>query len=119
MLPINISITTPPDIPNAKLLHFDGNFDGYAEEAIKPVSELVESCPADFNLIFDFSKLSYLNSYAVGQLVAWHNHLNTLNSKIMIVGTNKSVQDIFSVLGINNVFKLYATLDEAKKEILG
>lgn len=110
-----LNITDYPDIPNAKLVYFEGDFDGYAEETIASLqSEIDQSGPGN-TLIFDFTKLNYLNSFAIGQLVSWHNMMNSKDGKILIVGINKNIQDIFSVLGIGSVFKTYTDLEELKK----
>ena len=105
-----------PDIPNSKLVYFDGDFDGYSEETITELQSKVDQAAPGSILIFEFSKLNYLNSFAIGQLVSWHNTMNGKQGKILIVGINKNIQDIFSVLGIECVFKTYASLEELKKD---
>jgi len=118
MQKLNLSIAAYPEIPNAKIVYFDGDFDGYAEDTIASIQAEVDSSLPGAVLIFEFSKLNYLNSFAIGQLVAWHNAISAKQGKIMIVGINKNVQDIFSVLGIGSVFKTYTDLDELKKDQL-
>lgn len=115
MQKLNLSIANYPDIPNAKIVYFDGDFDGYAEDTIAVIQEEVDKTGPGTTLIFEFSKLNYLNSFAIGQLVSWHNTIGAKQGKIVIVGTNKNVQDIFSVLGIGAVFKTYSSLEELKK----
>lgn len=116
MQKLNISITNYPDIANAQIVYFEGDFDGYAKDTITEIQKTVDSCPTGCLLIFEFTKLNYLNSYAIGQLVAWYNAVTAKQGKIVIVGINKNVEDIFSVLGINSVFKTYATLEEMKAD---
>jgi len=111
-----LNITDYPDIPNTKLIYFEGDFDGYAEETIANLQSEVDQAGSGSILIFDFTKLNYLNSYAIGQLVSWHNTMNTKQGKILVVGINKNIQDIFSVLGIGSVFKTYMNLEELKKD---
>jgi anti-anti-sigma factor len=117
MQKLTITINSLPEIPNAQIVHFDGDFDGYAKENITDLQKTIDECAAGAVLIFDFAKLNYLNSFAIGQLVAWHNAVNTKGGKILIVGINKNVEDIFSVLGINNIFKAYATIEELKQDL--
>lgn len=114
MQKLSLNITDYPDIPNSKLVYFEGDFDGYAEETIAELQSEIDQTGPGSILIFEFSKLNYLNSFAIGQLVSWHNTMNTRQGKIMIVGINKNIQDIFSVLGIESVFKTYASLEELK-----
>ena len=114
MQKLTLTITDYPDIPNSKLVYFEGDFDGYAEATIADLQVVVDQAGPESILIFDFSKLNYLNSFAIGQLVAWHNAMSTKQGKILIVGINKNIQDIFSVLGIESVFKTYNNLEELK-----
>ena len=114
MQKLSLSITDYAELPNAKLVYFDGDFDGYSEDTIAELQGAVDEAGPSSTLIFEFSKLNYLNSFAIGQLVSWHNTMNTKQGKILIVGINKNIEDIFSVLGIESVFKTYASLEELK-----
>lgn len=116
MQKLNLSVSNYPDITNAKIIYFDGDFDGYAEDTIAIIQEEVDKAAPESVLIFEFTKLNYLNSFAIGQLVSWHNTISAKRGKILIVGINKNVQDIFSVLGIGSVFKTYTDLEELKKD---
>ena len=117
MKKLNINFEEYPDHPNSYLVHFDGDFDGYAKENLVDIQKFVDGCKENTILLFDFSKLNYLNSYAIGHLVAWHNHLTKTGGKILIAGTNKNVEDIFAILGISNLFDVYPDLESAKKSI--
>lgn len=109
-----LSITDYSDLPNAKLVYFEGDFDGYSEDTIAELQNEVDQSAPGGTLIFDFSKLNYLNSFAIGQLVAWRNNMSVKQGKILIVGINKNIQDIFSVLGIESVFKTYNSIEELR-----
>jgi anti-anti-sigma factor len=106
-----------PEFPNTKIVYFEGDFDGYSEDTITSLQAEVDQAAQGSILIFDFSKLNYLNSFAIGQLVSWYNIMNSKEGKILIVGINKNVQDIFSVLGISSVFKTYPNMEELKKDL--
>ncbi len=114
---LNISIEALSDKTNAHVIHFDGDFDGYAKENLTDVQKFVDESKDGTTLLFDFNKLNYLNSYAIGHLVAWHNHVSKTGGKILIAGTNKNVEDIFAILGIGNLFKIYSDLETAKGEL--
>lgn len=114
MQKLTLSITDYPDLPNTKLVFFEGDFDGYSEDTITELQGAVDQTGPSSTLIFDFSRLNYLNSFAIGQLVAWHNAMNAKQGRILIIGINKNIQDIFSVLGIESVFKTYSSLEELK-----
>jgi anti-anti-sigma factor len=111
---LNITIDELPEKPNAHIVHFDGDFDGYAKENLTDIQKFIDESKDGITLLFDFNKLNYLNSYAIGHLVAWHNHVSKGGGKIIIAGTNKNVEDIFAILGIGNLFKIYPDLETAK-----
>jgi anti-anti-sigma factor len=117
MQKLNITIEPIPDKPNAHIVHFDGDFDGYAKENLVDIQKFVDESKEGTTLLFDFSKLNYLNSYAIGHLVSWHNHVSKTGGKILIAGTNKNVEDIFAILGIGNLFKIYTDVEAAKTGI--
>ncbi len=117
MQKLTVSLINYPEIENTQIAYFEGDFDGAAKDDITDLQSAVDSCTTGFTMILDFSKLNYLNSFAIGQLVAWHNVINAKQGKILIVGTNKNVEDIFTVLGINTIFKTYPTLEAAKADI--
>ncbi|MBN1258947.1 STAS domain-containing protein [Candidatus Peregrinibacteria bacterium] len=117
MQKLTITIENLSDIENAHLVRFEGDFDGYAKENLVDIQKYVDESTPNAILVFDFNKLNYLNSYAIGHLVAWHNHLARLGGKIIMVGTNKNVEDIFAILGIGALFKIYPDMDTAVKAL--
>lgn len=117
MKKLSISIEPANGLPNVHVLTFDGDFDGYAKENVEDIQSFIDGAKPNTIAVLDFSKLNYLNSYAIGHLVAWHNHLSKLGGKVVIVGTNKNVEDIFAILGISKLFQLYPDLESALAEL--
>ena len=112
-----IKIEESNDIINSKSISFSGDFDGYIKENLTEILELTENATEETKLIFDFTNLNYLNSYAIGHIVAWHNKLAEKKGEIIVIGINKNVEDIFSILGVNSLFKTFPNLESAKKGI--
>jgi len=102
---------------DTSVVHFSGDFDGYAKDSIADLQSYIDAIDKAYTLIFDFANLNYLNSYAIGHLVAWHNHIKKLGGNIVIVGTNKNVEDIFAILGISTIFKIYPDLAAATRDL--
>ena len=117
MQKLNITIEKDSELQNTHIIHFEGDFDGYAKENLTEVQNFVDGAEPSTTLIFDFSKLNYLNSYAIGSLVAWHNHVTKTGGRIIITSVNKDVEDIFSILGITSLFKTYADLNSARESL--
>ncbi len=112
-----ITIEEISEKPNSHSISFEGDFDGSAKENVIQIQSFVDGASDNANLIFDFSKLHYMNSYGIGQLVNWHNIMNQKGGKIAIVGANKDVEDIFAILGISGLFKNYPDITSAIAEL--
>jgi anti-sigma B factor antagonist len=113
MQKLNITIEPMTELENGQLVSFEGDLDGSAEESLKDVQALIDSNGANAKIIFNFSKLNFLNSYAIGHLVEWHNQVSANQGMIAMVGVNKSVEEIFAIVGINNLFTVYADVPTA------
>lgn len=114
MQKLTVSIKPHNAKPNVGIITFEGDFDGYAKENIVDVQKMIDESKPGTTLIFDFAKLNFLNSYAIGHLVAWHNHLVKNGGKIMIASLNKNVEDIFGILGIASLFKIFPDVASAE-----
>ena len=113
MQKLNITIEKKPDLENTHIASFEGAFDGSVKEPLVDLEALIDSDTPKTNLIFDFIKLDYLNSYAIGQLVAWQNHIIKNEGQIIIAGPSKNVEDILGILGISNLFKIFPDVESA------
>ena len=113
MQKLTITIEKHPEVENTHIAHFEGAFDGSVKEPLAELEKLINSNQPQTNVILDFKKLDYLNSYAIGQLVAWHNHLLKFKGQIMVASPSKSVEDIFNILGISNLFKIFPDIESA------
>lgn len=53
------------------------------------------------SLIFDFEKLEYLSSAALGVLISTQKKLQGLNRPFVITNTPESIKEIFSTTGVD------------------
>jgi len=59
------------------------------------------------NLVFDFSNLSYLNSFGIGILVDNQKNFVKNNGVIKICGLSPSIKKIFQITYLTRVFEIY------------
>lgn len=116
MQKLTISIEKDVDA-NTHLAHFDGAFDGSVKEPLVELESLINACPPKSKIVLDLKNLSYLNSYAIGQLVAWHNHLVRNDGQIILASPSKNVEDIFNILGISALFKIFPDVQTALESL--
>ena len=113
MQALEITIEPVAELQNVHTAHFQGAFDGGVREPLEAVEKLIMESTEKTTVIFDFKNLDYLNSYAIGQLVSWHNHLKKNNGQLIITGPSKNVEDIFNVIGISTLFKIFPDIESA------
>lgn len=66
-------------------------------------------------LIIDLSGATYLNSTAIGVLVAAHTSYSRKNWQIKLCGVNKNIDSIFVITRLSLVFDVHDTREEAIK----
>lgn len=111
--PLSVLIEKAPDLENVQIARFTGAFDGGVKEPLADLENLVSSAPPKTILLFDFTNLEFLNSYAIGLLVSWQNHMLKNEGEVIIAAVNKHVEDIFNILGISNLFKIFPDVEGA------
>jgi anti-anti-sigma factor len=106
---------TPQDIqPNSNYQVFA--FDGELDKSNLPViSEAIKDTFENNigNVIFDFTKLKFVNSEGLGFIVSLHYKFSKINKKLHIIGIQPNIQDIFNLIGIPTIIKCSNTLEEA------
>ena len=53
MQKFTITIENIPDIPDSNIVHFEGDFDGYAKENLTEIQNIIDNCKPKTILIFD------------------------------------------------------------------
>lgn len=107
----NLKITINPLTDNYQIIKFDGEFDKAGHNEIR---ETLDNTVKEFtgaNLIFDFTNLKFINSEGIGYLMEIHTHLIKKDKKLVIVGLNSHVADVFKTIGINEIISVYDKLD--------
>jgi anti-sigma B factor antagonist len=69
-------------------------------------------------LLIDFSETKYLNSTAIGVLVAAHTTYARRQWQLKLCSMNKHVHVIFAITNLMKIFSVYDTKDEAMKGFL-
>jgi anti-anti-sigma factor len=117
MRPLKISIDPVPDHSRAYIVRFDGDFDGYAQEKLIEIQKFFQQAKQNITVILDFSKLNYLNSYAIGHLVAWRNHMINLQGRLFIVSVNDQIKTSLDAVGGNLLFNFLSDVNAAIQAI--
>lgn len=112
----NLKIAVSDKEEENQIISFDGEFDkaGHSEigaDLDKAVKEFEGT-----NLIFDFTRLKFINSEGIGYLMEIHTHLLKMDKKLVIVGLNAHVKDVFETIGISEIIPVFETLESFSKK---
>ena len=66
-------------------------------------------------LVIDLSKVTYLNSTAIGVLVSAHTTFSSNKGFVKLCGVNKNINNIFVITKLTLVFDVVETRDDAIK----
>jgi len=106
------------EVENTQVVHFQGAFDGGMKDSIAPLQTMVDD-ENNKNFVLDFTQLTFLNSYAIGQLVSWHNSLAKRGGRMIITGPQKNITDIFGIVGIDKIITVTADMAGAVASLKG
>jgi anti-sigma B factor antagonist len=112
---LTLSTTAVDDCP---VLSVGGEVDVYTAPLLREkVSDLLEATPtgsgAAHDLIIDLSGLAFIDSTGLGVLVAGRNQSLELGGALRLVCTQDRVLKLFRITGLDSVFDIYPTVDEA------
>lgn len=111
-------VSGSPD-KKVKLIKFTGQLDeSNVDEKAKEIYDVIGSVPQGLFLIFDFEKLEYMNSKSIGYLTDWYTKLSEKSGGIMVANARPNILDILQVVGLTQLVKCVATVEEAKLAIM-
>ena len=64
-------------------------------------------------VIVDFSNTTFIDSTTLGVLVGGVKRLRTNDGQLSLVCSDRNITKIFEITGLDKVFEIYATRDEA------
>ncbi|PKL36844.1 hypothetical protein CVV38_03035 [Candidatus Peregrinibacteria bacterium HGW-Peregrinibacteria-1] len=96
---------------------FTGSFDSVGfKHNFTLLQAVLEEHDSEY-LVFDFGKLTFINSRAVGFLIEAMNFLQESNRKLVLVGADGLVKDVLQTTGVFELIAFYPSLDAFKVSI--
>lgn len=65
------------------------------------------------NIIFDFSKVSFMDSSGIGVIMGRFKNVQKLNGKVAIANINIQIKRIFEMSGLSKIIPIYDNIDKA------
>ena len=113
---MNFDIKTEKLREDAYLIALAGEVDLYtAPEFKQQLLEVVGQGGRD--VVVDFSDTTFIDSTTLGVLVGGVKRLRPNGGQLSLVCSDRNITKIFEITGLDKVFPIYATRDEAVEKI--
>jgi anti-sigma B factor antagonist len=113
---MNFDINTEQLGPDAYVISLVGEVDLYtAPEFKQKLLEVIGQGGRD--VIVDFSDTTFIDSTTLGVLVGGVKRLRTNDGQLSLVCNDRNITKIFEITGLDRVFTIYPTRDEAVSKL--
>ena len=100
---------------DASILTLHGEIDVYTAPRLRQaIVDLVEA--GEHRIVVDMEKVDFLDSTGLGVLVGGLKRVKTNEGTLAIVVTQDKILKIFEIIGLNRVFPIARTVDDALQE---
>jgi len=112
---VKISVRDIPGHDKGKVIEIDGILDTLtSEEADKVIGPLIEN---EKVIIADCSRLEYMNSSGLANLMRYYIQMKRRNGEFKMVGLNKMLREIVDISGAMKLLEIHSSMDEALKGV--
>lgn len=101
------------------IAHIIGEIDHHSSEYIKDKIEKTFLNINAKNLIFDFEKVTFMDSSGVGMIIGRYKWVKTFDGFVAISSINQTIERIFSVSGLNKIIPVCQTIEQALETMKG
>ena len=109
---MNFDIKTEQLSSEAYVISLGGEVDLYtAPEFKQQLLEVIEQGGKD--VVVDLSNTTFIDSTTLGVLVGGVKRLRTNDGRLSLVCSDRNITKIFEITGLDKVFEIYATRDNA------
>jgi anti-sigma B factor antagonist len=109
---MNFDIKTEQLNSEAYVISLSGEVDLYtAPEFKQQLLDVIEKGGKE--VIVDFTNTTFIDSTTLGVLVGGVKRLRTNDGSLSLVCSDRNITKIFEITGLDKVFEIYATRDEA------
>src|SRR5438067_10022183 len=109
---MNFDIQTEQLSSEAYVISLSGEVDLYtAPEFKQQLLEVIAQGGKD--VVVDFTNTTFIDSTTLGVLVGGVKRLRTNDGQLSLVCSDRNITKIFEITGLDKVFEIYATREEA------
>jgi stage II sporulation protein AA (anti-sigma F factor antagonist) len=100
-----------------KVIALIGEMDELSLEPMKQKISAISDDPNVKILLFDLSRLEFINSKGIGYFVSVHTHISKFQKSLVLAVANEAVMDVISLVGLTSIIKYFDTVEEAIEKI--
>ncbi len=95
------------------IIGITGELDHHSAEDIKEKidSQLIKSSTG--NVVFDFTKMDFMDSSGIGVILGRYKQIQKLNGKMALAGANDQIMKILEMSGLLKLVPVYDKVDSA------
>jgi anti-sigma B factor antagonist len=109
---MNFDVQTEKVDDSTYVIALAGEVDLYtAPEFKQQLLEVIAKGATD--VVVDFAKTTFIDSTTLGVLVGGVKRLRAQDGRLSLVCSDRNITKIFEITGLDRVFKIYPTRDEA------
>ena len=109
---MNFDIKTEQLADDAYVIALSGEVDLYTAPEFK--QQLLDVIgQGGTEVIVDFTNTTFIDSTTLGVLVGGVKRLRTNDGQLLLVCSDRNITKIFEITGLDKVFEIYATRDDA------
>jgi anti-sigma B factor antagonist len=109
---LNLTMNSRIQDETTCLLDIEGEIDVYTSPQLK--QDLVQLAERGIKkVIINLSKVEYLDSTGLGVLIGGLKRLREAGGNLALFGPGMRIQRIFEITGLNKIFDIYGTEEEA------
>jgi anti-sigma B factor antagonist len=113
---VNFDIKTEQIDDTTHVISLAGEVDLYTAPDFK--SQLLDVIGnGSKNVVVDFSNATFIDSTTLGVLVSGVKRLRTNDGQLSLVCSDRNITKIFEITGLDRVFPIYATREEALAQL--
>lgn len=101
------------------IVAINGDIDHHTSEEIRTKLDKEYTRSSAKNIIFDFSKVDFMDSSGIGMVIARYKNATQSGGKVGICAVSSSVDRIFMMSGIYKIIQKYDSMEDALKEMEG
>ncbi|MFJ3913526.1 anti-sigma B factor antagonist [Streptomyces sp. 2132.2] len=107
----SLKITTR-DAPTGPVLEITGDLDYASAPELRDVLAALALRPGQ-RLVLDLSGMTFCDSSGITALISGHHHAHAADAQIALAGVPADTRRILRIVGLDQVFPLYADVDAA------